>query len=107
MNYLHVLFISLTFSARICLGTTPHRCDISPYRDVDNNEQIFIGDLSLNAGDTIFATAIVYNNVGLWTMLSSDGAVMSPDPHLIILDGNVNEDIDFQTDLNVIQGIPF
>ena len=32
---------------------------------------------------------------------------MSPDPHLIILDGKDHEDIDFQTDLSVIQGIPF
>ena len=78
---------------------------MSPYQEVNGNQTLFIGDLSMRTGVTIYATAIVYNSVRLRTMLSSSGVVVSPDPHLIVLDGNGEDDIDFQTDLSIIQGM--
>ena len=79
-------------------------CDISGYQPVKDNERIYFGGLSLNAATILFATATVYNTVGLSAMMSSEGVVVSPDPNLTVIDGNGEDDIDFQSDLNVIQG---
>ncbi|KAK3094096.1 hypothetical protein FSP39_024081 [Pinctada imbricata] len=91
--------------AEVCLGTIAGKCDIRPLRDYQENANILFTDLSMYPGEKIFATTFIYNRVGLSTMAFSDGSVVSPNPILSVIDGAGPMDRDFQSDLNVIQGI--
>ncbi|KAJ8312545.1 hypothetical protein KUTeg_009918 [Tegillarca granosa] len=88
----------------ICLGTSSEQSDIKEFVLVLNATRIFIGGLELAEGSRVYATARIYNKAGLYSLTSSDPIVISPNPVLSVIDGPGKIDLDYQSDLNVLQG---
>lgn len=88
----------------ICLGTSSEQSDIKEFVRVKNATQIFIGGLELIEGSRVYATARIYNKAGLYSLTTSDPIVISPNPVLSVIDGPGKNDLDYQSELNVLQG---
>lgn len=96
----YILYIS---RAEICLGSKPGLDDIKDYQDL-RGTYITIDNIAVSAGTKIFATVRAYNKVGLHNIVTSDPITVSPDPVIEVLDGKGEKDVDYQSDLHVIQG---
>ncbi|KAK7113965.1 hypothetical protein V1264_000110 [Littorina saxatilis] len=92
-------------SVEIAVGTSAGTTDIHPFLPYTLVEGVYAkGGLGLPVGSTVFATARVTNRVGLYTVVSGEGVVISPQPRLLVLDGPGPADADGQVDLHLIQG---
>lgn len=96
----YILYIS---RVEICLGSKPGLDDIKDYQDL-RGTYITIHNIAVFAGTKIFATVRAYNKVGLHNIVTSDPITVSPDPVIEVLDGKGEKDVDYQSDLHVIQG---
>ncbi|XP_070204336.1 uncharacterized protein [Littorina saxatilis] len=92
-------------SVEIALGTSRGTSDIHaflPYTMVDG---VYAkGGLDLTPGSTVYVTAKVTNDVGLYTVVMSESVAVSSDPWLEVHDGPGPHDADGQADRNIIQG---
>ncbi|KAK3589126.1 hypothetical protein CHS0354_017092 [Potamilus streckersoni] len=88
----------------IALGTSFGSTDIVSFRPVSSVHNLFLGDLALPIGSTVFASMKVYNGAGLYSVVNSAGIVVSPHPLLAVNDGPGGEDLDFQSKMSVIEG---
>ena len=101
-------FLTFPFFYRfeIALGSNALAADIAEYRTVKlaSNELFFIGDLTIPKGKPFYTTVKIYNKAGLYTEMASDAVVVSQNPVLEVLDGESDQDIDFQPVPNIIEG---
>ena len=67
-------FTALQYS--ICVGTTPHGCQLVSYVSTGTNTSWGGEGLSLPCGATIFATVRATNCAGLYSAVSSEGATL-------------------------------
>ena len=89
----------------IALGSSRGRTDVAPFKQYPQWSGLYVmGHLDLPRGSTVFATVRVTNAAGLFTITSSNGVVVSPEPRLQDLDGAADVDMDGQSDLHVLQG---
>ncbi|XP_048251916.1 uncharacterized protein LOC124135018 [Haliotis rufescens] len=80
------------------LGRQPGSTDIHGMMEALQGTIIFIGGLSLQKEDKVFATAKCSNRAGLSASATSQAIVISPFPHLAVTDET------FQADLTTIEG---
>ncbi|KAL3857351.1 hypothetical protein ACJMK2_012027 [Sinanodonta woodiana] len=88
----------------IALGTSAGGTDILSFKPASSVHSLFLGDLALPIGSTVFASMKAYNRAGLYSVVNSDGIVVSPHPLLTVNDGPGEEDLDFQSKMSVIEG---
>ncbi|KAK7496779.1 hypothetical protein BaRGS_00011988 [Batillaria attramentaria] len=89
----------------MAIGSSSGRADISPFRQYPLLDGFYImGELGLQKGSTVYVTVRVTNGVGLSTIGTSDGVVISPEPRLEVFDGPGDIDMDGQAELDVMQG---
>ncbi|KAK7493720.1 hypothetical protein BaRGS_00015049 [Batillaria attramentaria] len=92
-------------TVEIAIGSSKGRSDLKPFHEYPQaNNMYALGHLGLHAGSVVFATVKITNNVGLYTIGTSEGVVISPEPRLEVLDGPGDTDVDGQTKLNLMQG---
>ena len=92
-------------SVEIALGSSRGRTDVAPFKQYPQWNCLYVmGHLDIPRGSTVFATVRVTNAAGLFTITSSNGVVVSPEPRLQVLDGAADVDMDGQSDLHVLQG---
>ncbi|XP_061168902.1 uncharacterized protein LOC133178171 [Saccostrea echinata] len=87
----------------ICLGSEPATENIKAYQDMENN-YMTIDNIYVSSGTKLYATVRAFNKVGLYSVLTSEPIIVSPDPRIDVVDGKGDRDADFQASLNVIQG---
>ncbi|XP_067664253.1 uncharacterized protein [Haliotis asinina] len=88
----------------IGLGRQPGSTDIHGMMEAEQDKIIFIGGLSLQPEDKVFATAKCSNMAGLTASATSQAVVVSPLPHLSVTDGPEENDAEFLTGLTTIEG---
>ncbi|XP_052219885.1 uncharacterized protein LOC127837088 [Dreissena polymorpha] len=90
----------------IALGSKPLGTDYLEYHPVvaKSDGIFFVNGFRLNQGDLFFVTMRIYNKAGLSSEFSSDSVVVSQTPFLEVKDGTGEQDIDFQSTPNLIQG---
>ena len=64
----------------------------------------FIDGLNLLPGLTFYATIRSYNKAGLYSDAASSQVVVSQAPYMEVFDGPGEQDVDFQSAPNIIQG---
>ena len=95
----------LSSSVEIALGSSEGRTDVTPFKQPQQWNGLYVmGHLDLPRGSTVYATVRVTNTAGLYSIKSSNGVVVSPEPRLEVLDGAGEADMDGQSDLHVLQG---
>ena len=94
------------YRLQVAFGSKAFGSDIREYAtaNLQRNNIIFIDDIEIQTGKVFYGTVRVYNKAGLYTEMSSNPVVVSQSPVLKIIDGDLDEDIDFQSDPNIIQG---
>ncbi|XP_053407458.1 uncharacterized protein LOC123547213 isoform X2 [Mercenaria mercenaria] len=90
----------------VAIGYTPYGTNILEYTPVklEANGIIFVDGFSLHDGAIFHATLRVYNHAGLKMEVTSDSVVISQSPVLSVSDGDQENDIDYQSVPNLIQG---
>ncbi|KAK7496780.1 hypothetical protein BaRGS_00011989, partial [Batillaria attramentaria] len=89
----------------MAVGSEKGRSDIRPFRQyLLQNGLYAMGGLGLHRGSTVYVTVRATNGVGLYTIGTSDGVVISPEPRLEVWDGPGDIDMDGQAELDVMQG---
>ncbi|XP_013400547.1 uncharacterized protein LOC106166509 [Lingula anatina] len=86
----------------VAVGSYFQGTDIIGFKDVGLRTSTFIDGLALPSGGTVYASVRGFNKGGLYAIAVSAGVVVSPHPHLTVMDGNGNIDIDFQTELTTV-----
>ncbi|WAR20850.1 CRB-like protein [Mya arenaria] len=90
----------------LAIGSSVYGSDYLAYTAVkQSTEGIFFMDGFILPSDvTFYATMRIYNKAGLKTEVSSQSVVVSQTPYLTVKDGDQDEDIDYQSVPNLIQG---
>lgn len=88
------------------IGFKPFGTEVVNYVPVTQNSKniFFIDGLSLQVGVMFYATVRIYNKAGLKTDVTSESVVISQAPYLEVIDGDGEEDVDYQSAPNIIQG---
>ena len=93
------------FRYEAAIGSFKGGTNIQNFVEMDIRDGIAtLKNLHLVEGTTIFITLRVYNKVGLYAMSSTESVSVSPNPHVIVIDGPTPTDQDTQTDLTIMQG---
>ncbi|WAQ98196.1 hypothetical protein MAR_022569, partial [Mya arenaria] len=90
----------------LAIGSSAYGTDFLVFTPIEKSSSslFFMDGFFLPAGVTFFVTMRIYNNAGLSTEVSSQSVVVSQTPYLSVQDGNQDEDIDYQSLPNVIEG---
>ena len=93
---------------QIALGSTAFATDIAAFQSVTMNDNtcnvFFLDGFTIPPGNIFHATVRSYNKAGLYSDSSSSAVVVSQSPYLEVIDGTGDQDIDFQSVPNIIQG---
>lgn len=84
----------------------PFGTDVMNFKNVSPNEKgiFFVDGFTLHLGALFYASIRIFNNAGLYTEISSDRVIVSQIPVLTVQDGKGENDIDYQSIPNLIQG---
>jgi hypothetical protein len=90
----------------VSIGFAPYATDVLDYTPVQLGENgiIFVDSFTLDEGAIFYATLRLYNHAGLKTEVTSDSVVISQSPVLSVTDGAEDDDIDYQSVPNLLQG---
>ncbi|WAR20773.1 DNER-like protein [Mya arenaria] len=90
----------------LAIGSSVYGSDYLAYTAIEKFADgiFFIDGFFLPSDVTVYATMRIYNKAGLKTEVSSQGVVVSQTPYLTVKDGDQDEDIDYQSVPNLIQG---
>ena len=78
-----IVVVHIIFSVEIALGTSRGTSDIHPFQTYRLVSGVYVrGGLDLPSGSTVYVTGRVTNRVGLYTVMTSEGVVISPEPRL-------------------------
>lgn len=106
MEYIFERSIFFFYRYEVSIGLKPFGTNILYYTPVKPNADglFFVDGFSLHDGAVFYATVRIYNYAGLKTEVTSESVVVSQSPTLSVSDGDKEDDIDFQSVPNLIQG---